>query len=132
MPTVNWLAIIAAALAMFALGAVWYSPALFLKPWAKAAGLDVDYQKRGNFAVILGTSFVLTLIMAANLAFFVAGIPDVTTIITYALAAGLGWAALSLWIISLFERRPAAWVLINGGYLTVGFALMGLILGVWR
>jgi hypothetical protein len=132
MPAVNWLAVVAAALSMFALGAVWYSPALFVKPWAKAAGLEIDYEKRGNFAMILGTSFVLTLIMAANLAFFVAGIDSVVTVVTYALAAGLGWAALSLWVISLFERRPFAWVLINGGYLTVGFGIMGLILGLWR
>lgn len=132
MPAINWLAVVAAAASMFVLGAVWYSPVLFVKQWAKAAGLELDYEKRGNFAAILGTSFVLTLIMAANLAFFVAGVPDVTTVVTYALAAGLGWAALSLWIISLFERRPFAYVLINGGYLTVGFAIMGLILGLWR
>ena len=46
-----------------------------------------------------------------------------------AVAAGLGWATFSLWIISLFEQRPFSYVLINGGHLTVGFALMGLILG---
>lgn len=132
MPAVNWLAVIAAAISMFVLGAIWYSPLLFVKQWAKAAGLEIDYANRGNFGVILGTSFVLTLIMAANLAFFVAGIPDVMTVVTYAVAAGLGWAALSLWVISLFERRPFAYVLINGGYLTVGFAIMGLILGLWR
>lgn len=133
MPAVNWLAVIAAALSMFVLGAVWYSPVLFVKQWAKAAGLEIDYAKRGNFAVILGTSFVLTLIMAANLAFFLAG-PETTLgfAIGAAVAAGFGWATLSLWVISLFERRPFMYVLVNGGYLTIGFALMGLILGVWR
>jgi hypothetical protein len=83
--------------------------------------------------VILVASFALTLIMAANLAFFIAG--PATTIgfaVGAALAAGFGWAALSLAVISLFERRPLAYILINGGYLTVGFALMGLILGLWR
>ena len=132
MPAINWLAVVAAALSMFVLGAIWYSPLLFVKQWAKAAGLEIDYEKRGNFATILGISFVLTLIMAANLAFFVAGVPDLATVVAYAVAAGLGWAALGLWVISLFERRPFAYVLINGGYLTVGFAIMGLILGLWR
>jgi hypothetical protein len=131
MPAINWLAVIAAALSMFVLGAVWYSPLLFVKAWAKAAGLEIDYEKRGNFAVILGISFVLTLIMAANLAFFTAPL-DLGGTIAAAIAAGLGWAALSLWVISLFERRPLAYVLINGGYLTVGFVLMGLILGLWK
>ena len=131
MPAVNWFAVVAATLAMFALGAIWYSPVLFLKQWAAAAGLEIDYQKRGNMAVIFGTAFVLTLIMAGNLAFFTAPL-DLVATIAASVAAGLGWAALSLWVISLFERRPFAYVLINGGYLTVGFVLMGLILGVWK
>lgn len=132
MPAINWFAVIAAALSMFVLGALWYSPLLFVKPWIRAAGLDVDVEKRGNFAVILATSFVLTLVMATNLAFFVAGVPDLVAVVGYSVAAGFGWAALSLWVISLFERRPFNYVLINGGYLTVGFVIMGLILGLWR
>lgn len=133
MPSLNWLAVVTAAIAMFALGAVWYSPLLFLKPWAKAAGLTIDGSRSGSMPAILVTSFVLTLIMATNLAFFLGG-PDVTLglAIGAALAAGLGWAALSLSIIALFEQRPLSYHLINGGYLTVGFLLMGLILGVWR
>ncbi len=131
MPAVNWLAVIVAAIAMFGLGAVWYSPALFVKQWAKAAGLEIDYAKRGNMAAILGISFALTVIMAANLAFFTAPL-DLGGTIAAAVAAGLGWATLSLWIISLFERRPLSYVFINGGYLTVGFILMGLILGLWK
>jgi hypothetical protein len=35
-------------------------------------------------------------------------------------------------IVSLFERRPFSYVLINGGYLTVALTLMGAILGAWR
>lgn len=133
MPSVNWLAVIVAAVAMFGLGAVWYSPALFVKQWAKAAGVNRDGSPGSNFIYVMGGAFVLTLIMAANLAFFLAG-PSTTLgfAIGASIAAGLGWATLSLWIISLFEQRPFAYVLINGGYLTVGFALMGLILGLWR
>ena len=132
MPEVNWLAVIAATLSMFVLGAVWYSPVLFIKPWVKAAGLEIDYAKRGNFPLILGISFVLTFIMAANLAFFLGPKPALGFALGAAIAAGLGWATLSLAVISLFERRPLAYVLVNGGYLTVGFALMGLILGLWH
>ena len=132
MPEVNWLAIIAATLSMFVLGALWYSPLLFVKPWAKAAGLEIDYEKRGNFPLILGLSFVLTFIMAANLAFFLGPEPPLGLALAASVAAGLGWATLSLAVISLFERRPLAYVLINGGYLTLGFAIMGLILGLWH
>ena len=70
-------------------------------------------------------------VMAANLAFFVDGLPLGTTIL-YAVAAGLGWAAFGLSTVALFERRPLNYHLINGGYLTIAFAVMGLILGLWR
>jgi len=130
MPAVNWLAVIAAALSMFVIGGLWYGP-LFAKPWQRAAGVSDEQLKSGNMPVILGLAFVLSLVMAANLAFFVNGLPLVTTVL-YAVAAGLGWAALGLSTVALFERRPLSYHLINGGYLTLAFAAMGLILGLWR
>ena len=133
MGMVNWLAVVAAALSMFVIGGLWYSPMLFDKAWQRAANLSDEQIKSGNPAVIFGGAFVLTLVMAANLAFFVAG-PDVTLgfAIGAALAAGFGWAALSVGVITLFERRPLSYFLINGGYLTISFGVMGLILGLWR
>ncbi len=131
MPAINWLAVIAAAFSAFIIGGVWYSPLLFAKPWQRAAGLTDETVGSGNIALIFGLAFVFSLLMSANLAFFVAG-TDLGMAIFYALAAGLGWAALGLGVIALFERRPPAYFLINGGYLTVSFAVMGLILGLWR
>jgi membrane-associated HD superfamily phosphohydrolase len=133
MPMVNWLAVIAAALSMFVIGGIWYSPWLFDKAWQRAANLSDADRTRGNVPLIFGLAFLLTLIMAANLAFFIAG-PGVTLgfAMGAAIAAGFGWAALSVGVLTLFERRPLSYFLINGGYLTVGFAVMGLILGLWR
>ena len=130
MPAVNWLAIIAAALSMFVIGGIWYGP-LFARPWQQAAGLSDEQLKAGNMPLIFGLAFVLSFIMAANLAFFVNGLPLGTTVL-YAVAAGLGWAAFGLSTVALFERRPLSYHLINGGYLTLAFAVMGLILGLWR
>jgi hypothetical protein len=133
MPAVNWLAVIAAALSMFVIGGLWYSPMLFLKQWREAAGLSEAQAASGNVPMIFGLAFVLTLLMAANLAFLLAD-PAMTlgASIGYAVAAGLGFAAFSLGVIALFERRPLGYFVINGGYLTVGFAVMGLILGLWH
>lgn len=133
MPEVNWFAVLAAAASMFVLGGLWYSPALFARQWQRAAGLSDAQLAAGNPVVIFGVAFVLSLLMAANLAFFLAG-PEVTLMFALgaSLAAGLGWAAFSTAILALFERRPLAYSLINGGYLTLGFLLMGLILGLWR
>ena len=57
---------------------------------------------------------------------------NATTGALYGLCAGLCWVAASYGISYLFERRPLALWLINGGYHTVQFTLIGLILGAWR
>ena len=129
----NIWAILAAALANFLIGGVWYSPALFQGPWMRANGFGEDDLKKGSPAVIFGVSLLFCLIMAANLAAFLAG-PETTIgfAIAAGAAAGLGWAALGLGVVALFERRPPSYILINGGYLTVSFTAMGAILGAWR
>ena len=132
MPQVNWLAVIAAALSMFVIGGLWYSPMLFGKSWQKAAGLSDAQVAGGNLPLIFELAFVLSPLMATNLAFFLAGVADVGAAVGYAVAAGLGWAAFGLSVVALFERRPLAYHIINGGYLTVAFVVMGLILTLWR
>lgn len=132
-PNINHLAVFAAALSTFLIGGLWYSPLMFYKGWMKANRFSEADIKKGNPALIYGLSFIFSLIMAYNLAFFISG-PETTLswAVSAALLAGFGWAALSLAVISLFERRPASYIFINGGYLTVSFAVMGLILGAWR
>jgi hypothetical protein len=130
---VNWLAVIAAAISMFVIGGIWYGP-LFGKPWQKAAGLSDEQLKAGNMPMIFGIAFVLALLMSANLAFLVTATPPLplSMIVMYAIAAGLGFAAFGLGMVAAFERRSLSYVLINGAYLTLSFAVMGLILALWR
>jgi hypothetical protein len=45
-------------------------------------------------------------------------------------AAGIFWIAGSLWTNNLFERRPFALTVINGGYHVVKFVLIGLSLAL--
>jgi hypothetical protein len=133
MPEINWLAVIAAAAACFAIGGLWYSPILFGRAWMSANGFTDEDLAKGSTPTIFAIAFVLNLLMAANLAAFLAG--PATTLgfaIGASVAAGLGWAALGLAVVALFERRRLSYILINGGYLTVSFAVMGLILGLWR
>ena len=47
-------------------------------------------------------------------------------------SAGLCWVAASYGISYLFERRPLALWLINGGYHTIQFTMFGLILGLMQ
>ena len=39
---------------------------------------------------------------------------------------------MGMGVVSLFERRPWTYLLVNGGYLTVALVMMGAIIGGWR
>jgi hypothetical protein len=133
MPHINWLAVLAAAVSSFVLGGLWYSKALFGRAWMSANNLsDADLAK-SNMAKIFGLSLVFSVIMAANLPAFLAE-PKTTASwgATAGFLAGFGWVALSIATIALFERRSWKYMLINGGYMTVSFVIMGLIIGAWR
>ena len=127
----NWLAIVAAALSSFVLGGIWYA-ALFAKAHQKAAGLTDAQVTGGNKALIFGGSFVLALIASASFAVFLGGQVDAATGALYGLTAGLCWVSASFGINYLFEHKNLPLFLINGGYHTLQFTLIGLILGAWH
>jgi hypothetical protein len=131
MPHVNWLAVLAAALSSFVLGGIWYS-ALFAKPWQAAAGLSDAQAAGGNKALIFGGSFVLSLLAAAVFAMFLGPNPAPMLGVGAGFAAGLCWVTASFGINYLFEHRPLKLFLINGGYHTLQFTLIGAILGFWH
>ena len=130
--TLNCWAILVSAVSAFVVGGLWYSPFLFGTAWKKANGFG-DAEPQGGSGKIFAISFVLTLIMAVNLAMF---LNDPKTTLawgaTAGFLAGFGWVAMGIGVVSLFERRSWKYVLVNGGYLTVALVLMGAILGGWR
>ena len=133
MPHVNWLAVLAAAVSTFVIGGLWYSPVLFGRAWMSVNNLSEADLAKSNTARIFGLSFFFALIMAANLAAFLAE-PRTTAAwgATAGFLAGFGWVAVGIATIALFERRSWKYALINGGYMTVSFVIMGLILGAWH
>lgn len=130
MADVNYVAAAVAALSSFVVGGVWYSPILFAKAWQREAGLS-DEQVRAGAARAYGGSFVLSLVVAINLAFFLGRNAGVGWGAGAGALAGIGWAAASLAIIFLFERRSLALIVIDGGYLAVAYTAMGAIIGAW-
>jgi hypothetical protein len=130
---INHLAVFVCALANLALGALWYSPSLFQRGWLRETGLTEEQLAQSGLVKTYGLTFLFALVMSYNLAFFLGD--DQTTATWGATAgflAGFGWAALIFAVIALFERRSWQYILINGGYITVYFTLIGLILGAWR
>jgi hypothetical protein len=130
MPEVNWIAIAIAAVASFVLGGLWYSPALFGKAWQREIGLTDEQLKRGNMARIFGLSFVLAFLAAWNFANFLGPRPSLALGLGAGASAGLLWVAGSFGINYLFERKSLKLFLINGGYHTLQFAIIGLVLAL--
>ena len=130
--SINYLAVLAAAVSTFGIGGLWYSPMLFQQAWMRANKLTPADLAGANMAKIFGLAFVFALIMAFNLAMFL-NAPD-TTVAWGAAAGALAatWVALGIGTVALFERRPWTYTAINGGYWFVSFVVMGTILGAWR
>jgi hypothetical protein len=114
------------------LGGVWYSPVLFDALWRKANRFGAGEPPAAT-RKIFAIGFLLSLVMALNLAMF---LNDPKTNLawgaTAGFLAGFGWVAMGIGIVSLFERRPWTYAIVNGGYLTIALVLMGAILGAWR
>lgn len=128
----NPLAIVAAAVLAFLIGAVWYSPLLFAKRWQQETRLSDEQLKSGSMARIFGLALVCDLVMSANLAAFLGGKATVGFGLAAGAATGIGWVAMCFAVNDLFERRPLALWLINSGYHVISLTLMGGLLAWWK
>lgn len=123
---INFLAAFIASFTGLILGYLWYSM-LFAKSWQKLSGVTDAQMNSGVLKRIIG-SYLLTLVMALNLAAFI-GQQDAMFGLFAGFAAGFGWVAMSFGNNYLFEHRPFKLFLINAGYNTILFSIMGLIIG---
>ncbi|MCF8364792.1 MAG: DUF1761 domain-containing protein [Bacteroidales bacterium] len=130
--SVNWLAILAAAISSFVVGALWYSPWLVGKAWMKENNFKMQDMKGGNPLLMYGLTFVLSFFIATNLAFFFGTEIDLKIGMVYGGLAGFGWASMALATIYIFERKTLRLWLIHAGYITIQFVVMGAILGAWH
>ena len=128
---INLLAVLAAAVAGFVVGGLWYSPLLFVKAWKTEIGVDPNVQgsMKGMGPQLIGC-FLLCLVQAGMFALFL-GKQTPLMGAAYGLAGGVCWVAAALGINYLFEGKSFRLFLINGGYNAVTFTLYGLILSLW-
>lgn len=131
MPEFNLWAVLVAAVSCFLLGGLWYSPVLFGRAWQREAGLSDEQIQNGNMGLIFGLSFVLCLIAALVFALFLGPRPPMSLGLGAGFAAGLCWVSASFGVNYLFERKSLKLFLINAGYHTMQFTLIGLILALW-
>src|SRR5215216_5856211 len=107
---INWLAVLVAAAAYFALGAIWYS-FLFRDAWIKNTRIDMsDPNVKTGVGGIMVTSFILTFITALGLALIIGriGPGGWMTGLKVGLIAGLCFSVAAISNSYLYEKRPAA------------------------
>lgn len=123
---INWIAVLLATIAGFAVGGVWYGP-LFGKAWQKIVGLK-DKELEAGMVRVFGTSFVLTFIMAVAMSVLI-GDKNTISGLVVGLVIGIGVVAMAFGVNYLFEHRSLKFYLINAGYSVVVLAAMGAIIG---
>ena len=129
----NHLAVLVSAVILWVLGAVWYSPALFAKPWMAALGIVPGHPKDG---LVIGmiSSFLGDFLVAFILLHFVMWSNAFTwgTGAFIGFITWLGFFAATQFPQGIYENRPVKLFVINSGYWLVGLLLIGGVLAVWR
>jgi hypothetical protein len=131
--TFNPWAIVVCAVIQWVLGAIWYSPVAFAKPW-KAMVYAHSEPKKNNMIAGMIVSFLGSLILSFVLAHVILW-ASVTTPAHGALVGFIMWAGFIVAPLSaqhIYEGRPFNLFAINVGYWLVGLAISGVVLAVWR
>lgn len=131
--TINWVGVIVATVAAFALGALWYGP-LFSKAWLRSLGkTEADMREGPPIGPLLAAQFVATLITAAVLALVIERFgPGIPTGLTVGLLCGAGFVATAKLSDVLFSQTATStryWI--EAGNQIVSYALMGAIYGAF-
>ena len=140
-PAVNFLAVLVAAIVIFVLGGLWYSPFLFAKKWIALQGRTEEQERAqaaaANMPVMYVSAFVCSLVIAlvmAHIMVHMASIMPVGAVhgAFFGFMAWLGFAAPTSYATAIFSGKPKQLWLINTSYNLVSFMLAGLILAAWR
>jgi hypothetical protein len=144
---INWLAVVAASLSSFVIGAVWFGPKTFYPVWMTAMGRKVPTENvpmsAGSTILMFGGTYLGALIQVSTLAVVVslarAVDPTIGALGGAAIGAllGFGIGAAASFSHRQFAQQnhnqvDAVWVwLIEVGQDIVCLAVAGLIIGAW-
>lgn len=125
------LSVLAAALASYAFGAIWYM--MQAKPWMAASGIEVGEDGRPAnskdpkpYIISLVSAIIVAGMMRHT--FALSGIDTVG--MGFLSGLGIGLFLVAPWIATNygFSDRPRALTLIDGGYAVIGCTIMGTVL----
>ena len=133
----NWLAIIVAALAFYALGALWFS-VFFGKQWMELNDIPQPTpEKKEEMKKLMMPLMLKSLVMSLVLAFTIGLIGSSIGVQRPITGVKLGLALSVIGIIPLlmadmYLMKPTKLWFIDAGYHVVGIVLMSTILAAWH
>jgi hypothetical protein len=135
LPSVNYLSVLVAGIAIFIVGGLWYSPVLFAKRWVALMGKSEDDIKKAAPGAL---PFVIVFLCALATAYALAvvlnhfGPVTLTRTLLIAVLLWIGFTGATSFGSATFSGTPRALWLINSGYNLVSFIVAALILAFWR
>ncbi len=130
---INYLAVVAAAVVTFILGAAWYIG--FSEPWMKLAGLtEAQIQSSGGGVSAYIISFITYILGAYALAILFKSM-NISTVQTGMMTGALIGALIvggNIFTNNAYELKPVGLSILNAGFSTISGAAMGAILGGWK
>lgn len=130
----NWLAVLVASVAYFALGAIWYSKGVFGSKWAQGHGINMnDPEAKKGAGKIMMISFICFFIISITLALFIAkmNLTGVMSGVKIGLITGVGFSAMTICISYFYTKKPMALHFIDGAYHVLGQIVAAIILCLW-
>lgn len=133
---INYLAVVAAAIAAFAIGGLWYSPLLFANQWVKAHGFTEERIKemQKGAAKAYAVAILCQLLIAFAIAVLI-GYLQLHRCVQGLKLALLIWAGFALplgLMATMFTDKKIAAFVIDAGYQLVYLLLIGSIIAVWH
>lgn len=130
-PNLDYLAILVAAVAGFAFGAVWYM--VLGSAWAKAQGKTrKDFKPSpGPFITALIAQLIMAFILAVIIAVIASTGDPVSTGLGTAAVLWLGFVITSMTVNHAFQDASAMLTIIDGGHWLGVLLIQGLVLGLF-
>ncbi len=130
---IHFLPILVSAIIVWLLGALWYSPVLFAKPWIAIIGRKEGEKPKGVVKGMVG-SLIGDLLLAFVLMHLIiwSGADSWLDGVHIGFITWVGFVLSPLYPQSVYEGRPFKYFAINGGYWLVSLLVIGALLAIWH
>lgn len=128
-----WLQVLVAAVAYFALGAIWYGP-LFSKPWIRGHQVNVNAPdaKKGVAGIMIGSFFILVVICIGLVVIReIASVHGIMQGVKWGAFLGVCFGMTTTSMSYVYLKKPLSIHLIDGLYHVAGMIIAMIILTAW-